>query len=84
MDRFVGLSELVNYSGYSRGYLRRLIDNGDLPAYRMAGKRGAELRVKLSDLDALMQPVIPPKVYADMRSRQPSPLHVPVPEAGAL
>ena len=73
-DRYVGLTELVRYSGYSKSYLRRAIDNGDLPAYRMEGRRGAELRVRLSDLDSLMQPVTPRNLLNERIARQRHPL----------
>ena len=73
-DRYVGLNELVQYSGYSKSYLRRAIDNGDLPAFQMAGRRGAELRVRLSDLDALMQPVIPQTALTERIAQQRHPL----------
>ena len=72
----------ATYSGFSVYTLRELIYSGDLPAYRLSGKPGAELRIKLSDLDALLEPVVPPAIYADRVARQPGPLHRPIPLDG--
>lgn len=53
-DRFVGLSEAADYYGISQRSIRRLIAEGQLPAYRV-GKR--QIRIKVSDLDALATPI---------------------------
>lgn len=63
--------------------VREQIDTGVLPAYRVSNKPGAAIRILVDDVYRVLQPVIPPEVYADMRSRQPSPLHAPLPEGGA-
>lgn len=56
------LKDGAAYSGFSVYTLRELIYSGKLPAYRLSGKPGAELRIKLSDLDALLEPYVPPPV----------------------
>ena len=70
---YYALKDAAVYSGFSVCTLRDLIYSGDLPAYRLSGKSGAELRVKLADLDALLEPVIPPAIYAARVGGQPSP-----------
>jgi hypothetical protein len=54
--------------------LRDKVNSGDLPAYRMSGKPGAQMRVKIADVDALLEPVIPPAIYAERLARQRHPL----------
>ena len=43
--------------------LRDRIARGELPAYRTSDKPGAAIRVRCADVDAMMRPVIPAKVY---------------------
>lgn len=50
--------------GYSVDTLRDLIYAGRLPAYRLSDKRRSAIRVKFSDVEALLTPVIPPEVTA--------------------
>jgi len=54
LEPFVGLSAAAGYLGYHTDTLRRLVREGRLPAYRIAP--GADLRFKVSDLDALLKP----------------------------
>ena len=59
------------------------INSGELIAYRFSNKPGSAIRIKVEDVLALMQPVIPEAVMADIRSRQPGPLHRPLPAGGS-
>lgn len=64
--------------------IRTLIANGDLPAYRISNRPGSSIRIRISDVIALLQPVVPKTALASARSRQPGPLHQPLrPEGGA-
>lgn len=72
--KYHSLKDGAVYSGFSVYTLRELIYSGHLPAYRLSGKPGAELRIKLTDLDALLEPVIPPGIYAAKLARQRHPL----------
>lgn len=60
------------------------INKGLLPAVKLGDRANAPIRVLVDDVYALMIPVIPPDVMADLRSRQPagSPLHLPVDGGG--
>lgn len=49
------LEHAANYLGCSPKTVRRYIADAKLPAYRMAGRQ--TIRVKLSDLDALLAPI---------------------------
>jgi excisionase family DNA binding protein len=60
---YVSISGAATYSGFSVHTLREYISAGYLPAYRMSDKPGARIRVRLSDIDNLMKPVIPAEVY---------------------
>lgn len=62
--------------------VREKINTGELRAYRVSDKPGAAIRILVDDVYELLQPVIPEAIYADARSRQPSPLHTPVREDG--
>jgi excisionase family DNA binding protein len=44
--------------------IREKVDSGELPAYRLSDKPGSSIRVKVSDLDAMMTPVIPAEIQA--------------------
>lgn len=52
---WASLEHAAEYLGCSAKTVRRYIADGKLPAYRMAGRQ--TIRVKLSDLDALMSPI---------------------------
>jgi excisionase family DNA binding protein len=80
--KYYSLKDGASYSGFSVYTLRELINSGELPAYRLSGRAGAEMRIKLSDLDALLEPVIPPAIYAERAARQRHPLHRPLPLDG--
>ena len=55
-----------------------MVNSAELMAYTLSNKPGSAIRIKASDVEALLRPVIPATVMADMRSRQPSPLHPPI------
>lgn len=71
---FISLREAATRTGFSVETLRDSVYRGDLPAYRLNGRPGGEMRVKIADVDALMEPVIPPAVYAERLARQRHPL----------
>ena len=56
-----GAAERIHYSEWM---IRELIDIGKLPAYRLSDKPGSTIRVKIADIDALFQPVIPTEIAA--------------------
>ena len=51
-------------TGFSVFTIRDLIARGELPAYRLSDRPGSAIRVKISDVDALMRPVIPVEIAA--------------------
>jgi excisionase family DNA binding protein len=71
---FISLKDAASRTGFSVFTLRDKVNSGDLPAYRMSGKPGAQMRVKIADVDALLEPVIPPAIYAERLARQRHPL----------
>lgn len=73
-DTYVPLREAAAAISYSVHTLREKIAAGELPAYQMSGRRGAEIRVRLADVFALLEPVIPPEIYAERVARQRHPL----------
>jgi excisionase family DNA binding protein len=54
---FISLRDAATRTGFSVGTIRDKIDLGELPAYRISEKPNSALRVKLSDVDALMKHV---------------------------
>lgn len=74
------VAEEILHCTYKTVY--EMVEDGRLPAYRFTDKPGSAIRVQVDDVYAMLQPLIPEAVMADMRSRQPSPLHVPMSESG--
>lgn len=62
---FISLKDAAARTGFSVFTFRHLVNAGKLRAYRLSDRPGSAIRVKFSDVDALMQPVIPDSVYAD-------------------
>jgi excisionase family DNA binding protein len=62
---FESLQDAAVRIGYSVFTLRELIAEGKLAAYRINDKPGSTIRVRRTDVDALMRPLIPAAVYAD-------------------
>ncbi len=55
---FLSLQNAAVYSDTSTDYLRDLVADGTLPAYRIARKNTRGLiRIKVADLDAIFRPV---------------------------
>ena len=52
---WVSLSGAAAYLGVGTKTVRRYIADGQLPAYRLGGR--TTIRVKASDLDALLRPI---------------------------
>lgn len=50
-------------TGFAECTIREMIAEGRLPAYRLSNKPAARIRLKTTDVDALLQPYIPPQVY---------------------
>lgn len=48
--------------------LREKIAKGELRGYRFSHIPGAALRVKVTEVNALLKPVIPEAIYADRRA----------------
>lgn len=71
---FLSLQDAATRTGYSVYTLRGKINSGELPAFRMSGKPGAEMRVRVADLDGLLQPYIPSAAYTERAARQRHPL----------
>lgn len=63
--KFESLRAAAARTGFSIWTLRDKIASGDLPAYRLSDKPGSAYRVKQTDVDALLKPVIPAAVYAE-------------------
>ena len=59
----------ATYTGLSVFTIRELIAKGELPAYRLSDKPGSAIRVKISDVDALMKPVVPEAVTVSRAGR---------------
>lgn len=66
---YISLKDAAVRTGFSVFTFRDLVSAGKLPAYRLSDKPGSAIRVKISDVDALMQPVIPDAVYSDRAKR---------------
>lgn len=62
---FISLKDAAARTGFSVFTFRELVSAGTLRAYRLSEKPGSAIRVRISDVDALMRPVIPDAVYAD-------------------
>lgn len=65
IPEFITLQEAAARTGFSVFTFRGLINEGRLPGYRLNDKPGSAIRVKRSDVAALMKPVIPAEIYAD-------------------
>ncbi len=74
MPEFISLKDAATRTGFSVFTLREKVNSGELPAYRLSGKPGGQMRVKIIDVDALLEPVIPPSIYAERLARQRHPL----------
>jgi excisionase family DNA binding protein len=59
------LQDAAARTGFSVFTFREKVANGELRAYRISDKLGAAIRVRVTDVNALMRPVIPTEVYAD-------------------
>lgn len=66
---YLSLREAAEYTGYSVFTLRDLVTSGRLPAFRLHDKPGSAFRVRVRDIDALMQPVIPAEIAASKAVR---------------
>jgi excisionase family DNA binding protein len=60
-DHYISLADGSDYVGCSVRHLRRLISDGQLPAYRVGTGTSRIIRIKRTDLDALLRPVVPGK-----------------------
>jgi hypothetical protein len=56
---FISLRDAAARISYSVFTIREKIDLGELPAYRISDKPNSALRVRISDVDALMKPFTP-------------------------
>lgn len=62
--KYVQIRDAARYTGLGLHTLRDKVASGELPAYRASDKPGAAYLFKLSDLDALMKPVVPASISA--------------------
>ena len=62
--KFIQMRAAERYTGLSHHTLRAKVASGELPAYRASNKPGSVYLFKISDLDALMRPVIPAEIAA--------------------
>lgn len=61
---FVPLQHAADVTGFSVFTLREKVASGELPGYRMSEKPGSAIRVRMSDVMALMKPVVPSTISA--------------------
>jgi excisionase family DNA binding protein len=69
-SEFESLRNAATRTDYSVDTFRELINAGKLRAYRISDKPGSAIRVKRSDVDALMKPLLPEAIYADRAGRR--------------
>lgn len=62
--------------------VHEMVNDGRLPGYKFSDKPGSSIRVKVDDVYAMLVPVVPKDVLEEARSRQPGPLHQPIPSSG--
>jgi excisionase family DNA binding protein len=62
--KYMSQQAAATYTGLSVFTIRDLVNTGKLPAFRLSDKPGSAIRVKISDVDALMKPVIPDAIQA--------------------
>lgn len=63
-QKYLQIRAAENYTGLSVHTLRAKVASGELPAYRASDKPGASYLFKISDLDAMMKPVLPQEILA--------------------
>lgn len=56
--------------GFSIDTLRDKVNRGELRAYRLSDKPGSSIRVRRTDVDALLKPFLPESIYADRAARR--------------
>ncbi|WP_460355817.1 excisionase family DNA-binding protein [Mycobacterium sp. ZZG] len=61
---FESLRSAAARTGFSVFTFRELVASGELTGYRLSDKPGSAIRVKRSDVDAMMKPVIPAAISA--------------------
>lgn len=61
------IAEAAKRSRYSEDTIREAISSGRLPAYRLSSRPKARIRLKVADVDALLEPVIPTAIYGGAR-----------------
>jgi excisionase family DNA binding protein len=58
-DPLISIVAAAERTGYGRRTIERLVASGDLPAVRIRGRQRG-IRVRTSDVDALLEPVPAP------------------------
>lgn len=61
------IAEAAKRTRYSEDTFRELISSGRLPAYRLSSRPKARIRLKVADVDALLEPMIPTEIYGGAR-----------------
>ncbi|WFR71414.1 helix-turn-helix domain-containing protein [Prescottella defluvii] len=54
---YVSMAEAARRIGVSRVTIHKRVRDGELPAFRVGTGRGAAVRIKVSDLEALLHPI---------------------------
>jgi excisionase family DNA binding protein len=54
---YIGLQDAAAYLDVNPMTIRRMISRGQLTAYRLGGKGGRLIKIRVADLDALMSPI---------------------------
>lgn len=62
---YVSINEAAHRWGVGADLVRERIAAGELRAYRLGKGPGRAIRIKVSDLDKLLVPVVPDGVYDD-------------------
>lgn len=62
--KYVQMRDAERYTGLSKFTLREKVASGELRAYRVSEKPGSLYLFKLSDLDAMMKPIMPAEIAA--------------------
>lgn len=64
---YESLRNAAERTGFSVDTFRDLVSSGRLRAFRLSDKPGSAIRVRCSDVDALMKPVLPEVVRGGAR-----------------
>ncbi|MGV0875181.1 DNA-binding protein [Mycolicibacterium sp. XJ879] len=66
---FESLQSAAARTGYSVYTFRDKVAAGELTAFRLSNKPGSAIRARVTDVDALMKPLIPDDAYPERINR---------------